>query len=305
MSDYPLITIGITCFNAEDTIARAITSAQKQDWLNFEIVVVDDASSDQSVQIIEQIKKQDARIRLYRHEQNKGYPSALNTIVKHAKGEYIAFFDDDDESEPSRLRKQYQRLSKFQENRPDSPILCYSHRRIFKNGKECPDAFVTAIGHEPPEPCGSMVVDFLLWHKKIKGYIWGQFGSGTMMASKKVLQNFRLDSKFRRSAEWDLAIRVALKGGYFISVDEPLVIQHKTRTKDKAGRKPLDYTLMLRKKHKKYLQKNRVYRGAIFQAYARFYFFRNKVWWGRMYLVLACLTSPGKIMFNEIARKIE
>ena len=59
-----------------------------------------------------------------------------------------------------------------------------------------------------------------------------------------------------------------LQGGDFIAVDEPLVIQHKTQTSDKAGRKPLDYALMLRKKHKKYLQKNHVYFGAILQAYS-------------------------------------
>ena len=304
MSGYPLITIGITCFNAKDTVARAIASAQRQDWPNFEIVLVDDASSDRSVQIVEEIKKQDARIRLYRHDQNQGYPSALNTIIEYAKGEYVAFFDDDDESEKNRLRKQYDRLSTFSLEHPDTPTLCYSHRRVFVDGEEKPHAFVNAIGHKAPEPRGSMVADFLLWHKKVKGYVWGQFGSGTLMASKKVLQEFGLDSDFRRSAEWDLAIRVALTGGYFISVNEPLIMQHKTQTTDKAGRKPLDYSLMLRKKHKKYLQKNGVYWGAVFQAYTRFYFFRNKVWWGRMYLVLACLASPGKIMFNEIARRI-
>ena len=114
-----------------------------------------------------------------------------------------------------------------------------------------------------------MVLWLLIFYagiKKPKG-IWGSLG-GTMMAPKKVLQEFGFDPNFRRSAEWDLAIRVALQGGDFIAVDEPLVIQHKTQTSDKAGRKPLDYALMLRKKHKKYLQKNHVYFGAILQAYS-------------------------------------
>ena len=48
----PLITIGITCFNAENTIANAIKSALNQDWLNFEIIVVDDCSIDNSQNII-------------------------------------------------------------------------------------------------------------------------------------------------------------------------------------------------------------------------------------------------------------
>lgn len=89
------------------------------------------------------------------------------------------------------------------------------------------------------------------------GRVWELYYDGF----KKVLKHYGFDPKFRRSAEWDLAIRVAYQGGYFIAVDQPLVIQHKTPTFDKAGRKPLDYALMLRKKHKAYLQKNKVYWG--------------------------------------------
>ena len=54
-----LITIGITCFDAEDTIARAIESAGKQDWSNFEIIVVDDHSTDNSIKITEDIQSKD------------------------------------------------------------------------------------------------------------------------------------------------------------------------------------------------------------------------------------------------------
>ena len=68
----PLITIGVTCFNAEDTIVRAIESAQKQDWPNFEIVIVDDASTDNSIKIIEEMQREDQRISLHRHDKNQG-----------------------------------------------------------------------------------------------------------------------------------------------------------------------------------------------------------------------------------------
>lgn len=304
LDNVPLITIGITCFNAEDTIARAIESAGKQNWSNFEIIVVDDHSTDNSLKIIEGIQNNDQRVHLYRHEENRGYPSALNTIVKHARGEYIAFFDDDDDNETDRLIKQYNKLSQFQEEHTEAPILCYAHRRVFVDGEEKQDAFVNAIGAKSPEPHGFMVADFLLWHKKATGYVWGEFGSCTMMAPKKVLKEFGFDPNFRRSAEWDLAIRVALQDGYFIAVDEPLVIQHKTQTSDKAGRKPVDYALMLRKKHKKYLQKNHVYLGAILQTYSRFHYFRNNAFMSRIYLFLACLASPTKIMKNECIKRL-
>jgi len=60
---------------------------------------------------------------------------------------------------------------------------------------------------------------------------------------------------------------------------------------------------MLRKKHKKYLQKSNVYLGAILQAYSRFYYFRNKRWKSRLCLVLVCLLSPTKIMADEISKR--
>ncbi|MEP3475801.1 MAG: glycosyltransferase [Hyphomicrobiales bacterium] len=305
ISETPLITIGITCFNAEETISRAIESASKQDWENFEIIVVDDCSNDNSIIAIEEIQNRDKRVRLYCHEKNQGYPTALNTIIKHAQGEFIAFFDDDDDNETDRLSKQYQKLTQFNKLRPGATAFCYTHRRVFVNGEEKPHAFVNAIGATAPEPNGTAVVDFLLWHKKAKGFVWGEFGSCTLMAPTAVLKKFGFDANFRRGAEWDLAIRFALQGGYFIAVDEPLVIQHKTPTSDKAGRKPLDYALMLRKKHKNYLQQNHVYLGAILQAYSRFYYFRNKLWKSRFYLVLACVLSPKTILADEISKRVK
>ncbi|HET6348444.1 MAG TPA: glycosyltransferase family 2 protein, partial [Candidatus Krumholzibacteria bacterium] len=67
-----LITVGITCFNAEDTIERAVRSAQAQTWDNIEIVVADDASRDRSRAIVQQLASGDARIRVVHHETNSG-----------------------------------------------------------------------------------------------------------------------------------------------------------------------------------------------------------------------------------------
>lgn len=300
----PLITIGITCFNAQDTIERCIISACQQDWSAFEIIIVDDCSTDNSKDTIKALCQEDERIRLIEHKTNKGYPSALNTIVKNAQGEYIAFFDDDDDNKNHRLTEQYKRLYRFETDHPSALAVCYSHRRVFVDGQEKPEAFVKAIGSTKPEPHGPMVADYLLWHRKEKGYSWGEFGSCTMMAPTKLLKEFRFNPEFRRCAEWDLAVRLAFKGAYFISVDEALITQHKTQTQDKAGTKPLHYGLLLRKKHKEYLKKHRLYCGAILQAYARFYYFRNNRWKSRLYLALACLCAPHKIMREEFRKRL-
>jgi len=93
----PLITVGIACFNAEDTIARAVESARAQDWPHLEIIVVDDGSSDRSVDTVAKIAAGDARVRLIRHEKNLGPGGTRQTILDQARGEFLAFFDDDDE----------------------------------------------------------------------------------------------------------------------------------------------------------------------------------------------------------------
>ena len=92
----PLVTIGIPCFNAEDTIKRAIKCALTQDWPNIEVIIVDDCSTDKSCQIIKKIISQNPRARLIIHDNNKGPGAVRSLILSEAKGEYIAFFDDDD-----------------------------------------------------------------------------------------------------------------------------------------------------------------------------------------------------------------
>ena len=296
----PLITVGITCFNAQETIQRAIEGALKQDWENIEVIIVDDASSDQSVDTIENLVKNDKRVKLYSQKENKGYPSALNTIVENASGDYIAFFDDDDDHETERLTEQYARLQDFKIENPAEDVFCYCHRRVFVDGVEKRGAMVRAIGSEPPEPYGKMVADFILSHQQKRGYSWGEFGSCTLMASKTSLQKFKFDPNFRRSAEWDFAVRAALNGAYFISVNKPLVIQHKTLTRDKSGKKPLIYSLMLKDKHKTYLKEKKIYWASKLQSYARFHYFRQNIWKSRLFFSLACIASPNRILIEKI-----
>lgn len=91
----PYFTIVIPLFNREKEIVRAVKSCINQSFKNFEIVIVDDASSDRSVQVVKNMK--DQRINLVCHEQNKGVCPARNTGIKQAKGEWILLLDSDDE----------------------------------------------------------------------------------------------------------------------------------------------------------------------------------------------------------------
>ena len=172
----PLITVGLTCFNAEETIQRAIHSALSQDWSNLEVVVVDDCSTDSSWDLIEQIAKQDSRIKAVRHTVNGGPAATRNTILESASGEFVAFFDDDDESMPERVRVQFETLRAYEATSNVQLVACYaSGVRRYQNNYELQMA---AIGSQPEVPKGEAVADYLLFNGRWEGVF---YGAGTQL----------------------------------------------------------------------------------------------------------------------------
>lgn len=102
----PKVSVVIPTYNRAHLIKRAIKSVLDQTFKDFEILVIDDGSEDKTCDVVKGIKKQDSRVRSLRHKKNRGYPSALNTGIKNAKGAYIAFQDDDDIWLKGKLKKQ-------------------------------------------------------------------------------------------------------------------------------------------------------------------------------------------------------
>ncbi len=303
-SNVPLITIGFTCFNAADTIEYAVKSAQEQTWTNIEILIVDDGSKDDSVDVIHKMMEGDDRIRLIELKPNKGTAIARNTIAENANGEFLTFFDDDDISTPDRAEKQYKRIVEYEKKTGADTVYCYCDRQVINHGETNVDHTGYGIGRTAPEPSGNDVADIILWVPGEDHAHTNQMGSGTMMlrtASFKKTGYF--DPQFRRSAELDLAVRAALNGGHFISVPEYLLIQYKTPTTDKSGRKPLDFALTLRRKYKDYLSERWVYWAAIALAYAKFYGTQKNAFMSRLYLLFACLCSPDKILMNRLKKR--
>jgi glycosyltransferase involved in cell wall biosynthesis len=301
--EYPFVSIGITCFDAEISIGRAIESALRQDWPNLEILIVDDASSDDSVSVVRKSAESDSRIRLLCHEANKGYAGALNTIFDAAQGEFVAIFDDDDVSRPDRISKQWRRITEYEKATGAEYVFCYSNRDVIKEMVGGIAGQVQAIGRSSPEPNGTAVADFLLWHFEDPAFTWGQLGSCTLFVRTRTILDFkRFDENFRRSAEWDLAIRAALEGAHFIAVDEALITQHITATQDKSGRLPLDYALRLREKHEPYLKYQGVYLASRAIARARYHYAKERRWSSRAQLALACILSPARVFPNELRK---
>ena len=102
----PLVTVIIPCFNAENTIQTALDSLLNQSWKKLEIIVVDDASTDDSWSILTSISQKDPRVKLIRHESNLGAYRARNNALSFAKGKYITVHDSDDWSHAQKIELQ-------------------------------------------------------------------------------------------------------------------------------------------------------------------------------------------------------
>ena len=296
----PFITVGITCYEAEDTIRRAVESALGQTWTPREVIIVDDASTDRSAAIVEAMRRTGAEIRLIRHSENRGVAEARNTVLAHARGAFIAFFDDDDESTPDRLEQQYRRIVEYEQRHPGEPVFCYANRRVVQPGEQEPTFERPGIGRVPPEPSGSIVADYVLGVLRDDGkHSWGMLGSCTLMARTDAFRTFGgFDGRFRRRAELDLAVRAAFAGAHFISVDAPLVTQYLTPTADKASNTLLRYRLLLVEKHRDYLKQKRCYAGAWCYVHAQFHRSRHGRW--RLWYLVALVLFPWRVSLRRI-----
>ena len=119
MSDTPLVSAIVTVFNRKATVTAAVDSLRRQTVNDIEIVVVDDGSTDGSPEAVAALA--DPRVRVVRHDCNRGIPAARNTGLSAARGRFIAWLDSDDLARPNRFERQL----RFLEAHPDI-VMCGS-----------------------------------------------------------------------------------------------------------------------------------------------------------------------------------
>ena len=109
----PVVTIAMPVYNCASTIAEAILSVHNQTFTDWELIVIDDGSTDETFAVAERFD--DPRIRLIKKDRNLGLPTRLNEAVQLSRGKYFARMDGDDVSYPERFRLQYEYMSKHPE----------------------------------------------------------------------------------------------------------------------------------------------------------------------------------------------
>lgn len=108
----PKISVLMPAYNAENYIAEAIESILSQTFKDFEFIIIDNCSTDQSWWIIQEYAKVDQRIVALKNESNLGIAGNRNKLITFVRGDYVAWQDADDISMPYRLEKQYQWMVK-------------------------------------------------------------------------------------------------------------------------------------------------------------------------------------------------
>jgi len=257
------LTIGITTYNARETILTAIESALSQSLTAREVIIVDDASTDGTREVLEQAQQEHGeRIRLIYLTDNVGVAAARNQIIDAAQGEFLAFFDDDDVSQPERCMRQIVRIKDYEAAYvlDDVPVICHTARE-----QHYPDGTVR-IEHTMGEvenslaPHGVAVAMRILRGDPLEN----AYGSAATCSQMARLDTYRklkgFDPEFRRSEDTEFNIRLAIAGGHFVGIAEPLVKQTMSATTDKPISAELNYGLAILEKHRGLFSSDAEYR---------------------------------------------
>jgi glycosyltransferase involved in cell wall biosynthesis len=201
-SSSPRISVIIPTYNRAPLIYRALDSVLRQTFSDFEIIVVDDCSQDETSYLVK--KHDDPRIRLICHEKNLGAAAARNTGIEEAKGSYIAFLDSDDEWLPFKLDHQYKAL-KGASAPYDLSCTGFTWSLLDQNQTLTPEM-------TPPQD---------LWESLCEGCAFSP--GSTLMARREVFKKIGFfDSNLARFEDWDWLLRYASKGGQMLLIPERL-----------------------------------------------------------------------------------
>lgn len=219
----PLVSVIIPVYNREKYIGEAIESILLQTYQYFELIIVDDASTDKTFEIINQYH--DNRIRILKNKLNLGVSASRNLGIDNAGGKYLAFMDSDDISVPERLYKQ---VKLFEANR--DVIICGSWIQLLNSQK---------------------IIEFKSKHSQIitSFLISSPVATPTVMIRRDIMQQERFKENLRFGEDYDLWSRVFWKGE-IRNIPEALVIyrthEEQLSVKNKEAQKVLDTEIKMR-----------------------------------------------------------
>lgn len=203
----PLISVVIPSYNSAKFLPTAVSSVVDQTYKNFEIIIVDDCSNDDTERVVKTFSLSNRNIKYIKHDENKGLSSARNTGIMAAKGDFIAFLDADDIWSPRKLEYQYR---KFEDN-PKLGVVFTGYTLIDLNKR---------IRREYCPPRFNNQYDFAR-NLLVRNIVTGSASS--VMTKKECFEKVGLfDTALKAAEDWDMWMRIA-HNFTFGAVESPCV----------------------------------------------------------------------------------
>ena len=198
----PAISVIMPVYNGEAFLSEAIDSILNQTFADFEFIIIDNASTDRTPEVLASYASRDARIRVH-HEEKRGVAHAVNLAVSLATGRYIARMDSDDISLPARFQQQFD----FLESHPDVGVLGGAATMITAGGKPL-SIFRT--------PCSD---------SEIRAATGGWFTiNATVMMRKEIVLAVSSRQQLRGAIDYDFLLR-ALEQCQFANLSEVVLLR--------------------------------------------------------------------------------
>ena len=203
------ISVIIPAYNAERTILETITSVQQQTFSNFELIVINDGSTDRTLELLNTVT--DSRLKIFSYS-NGGLPTARNRGISRATAEFIAFLDADDLWTPDKLELQLAAL----EQHPEAGVA-YSWTS-FMEEKE------GSLSFKPCEPVffeGNVYANLL-----VGDFIYN--GSNTLIRSQAIESTGEFDPTLKSCEDWDYWLRLAARWHFVVVPKHQILYRRST-----------------------------------------------------------------------------
>ena len=220
----PLVTIGAANFNNSRYVIESLESIKKQTYPNIELIVVDDASKDDSPELIEQwLKTYEKPYRYIRHETNGGVCKTCNDLITNANGKYISLIGTDDLYVPEKISKQVAVL----ENDPSAAMVYTDTYLIDENGRRKLGTLMTALLKCPFEfaPSGDILNEL-----QQMNFVHGL----SMLIRKSVYEEIGGYDEDLPFEDYDMNLRIAKR--YKVRFMEDILCLYRIHTQSYSGK---------------------------------------------------------------------
>lgn len=229
------ISILMPTYNVKAYVQEAVESIINQSYSNFELIIVDDCSTDGTYELLQELSKKDSRIRLYRNDKNRKICQTLNRALSYSKGGLIGRMDGDDISKPDRFWK----LKEYLDQHPEVSLVGSDLIGIDENGKE----FNKKIYPHSPKAIKAAN----RWISSVP-HFW--------LARYEVYKSLNGYREVPYVEDYDFLLRGEIKGFQYANIDEALYqirlrLGNTASTNGLRQRKAVEYIQALHKKEKR------------------------------------------------------